>query len=101
MLLYHRTTKHAAESILRDGFQDGEGTYMTTEWRRGVWLSDRPLDINEGARGDVLLRVELTCDEADLKHWEWREESKTCREWLVPAALVNGQAKVAIDPEDE
>ena len=50
MLLYHRT--HAADDILRDGFRDGEDTYMTDVMLRGVWLSAWPLSIQEGAVGD-------------------------------------------------
>ena len=101
MVLYRRTTKELAESILRDGFRDAEGSYLTTKLWRGVWLSDRPLDINEGATGDVLLRVELACDEADLQTWQWKEDGKPYREWHIPAEFLNGKAKVSIDPEEE
>ncbi len=59
MILYHRTTAVDAEQILRDGFRDSIGTYMTTRVHSGVWLSNVPLDINEGAEGDTLLQLEL------------------------------------------
>ena len=42
MLLYHRTD--AADDILRGGFRDGEGSYMTDVILRGVWLSEVPLE---------------------------------------------------------
>jgi len=86
-ILYHVTTEEAARSILRDGFTDGRGTYMTTREHTGVWLSDRPLDINEGAYGDAILEVEIP-PEAVLDY-EWVEEGKPYREFLVPARVVN------------
>ena len=58
MIVYHRTTQEAASSILADGFRDGEGTYLTSEIHRGVWVSDSPLDANEGASGCVLFTLE-------------------------------------------
>jgi hypothetical protein len=50
MMLFHRTD--AAEEILQDGFKDGSGMYLFDVDRplSGVWLSDVPLDVNEGAR---------------------------------------------------
>jgi hypothetical protein len=88
--LYHRTYDAVAEIILRDGFRDGAGTYMTTEEHSGVWLSNVPLDGNEGAKGDALLRLELP--EKDITDFEWIEDGKPYREWLIPAALVNEKA---------
>jgi hypothetical protein len=55
MILYHRTNTAAAQSILRHGFRDGRGTYMTAQEWSGVWVSNIPLDWNEGAKGDILL----------------------------------------------
>ena len=57
VILYHRT--QAAEQILSGGFRDGEGTYLTEQVWRGVWLSDQPLDANEGAYGDTVLCVDI------------------------------------------
>lgn len=84
---FHRTTARAARQILRDGFRDAESGYMTGDTHRGVWLSDRPLDANEGAFGDALLEVEIA--EAVIAPYEWVEEGRAFREFLVPAALVN------------
>jgi hypothetical protein len=86
VLLYHNT--FAASAILRDGFRDGEGSYLTDQPHQGVWLSDRPLDINEGAVGDVLLCIEIP--EQAIAPWEWvGEPSMGYREFLAPAELVN------------
>lgn len=96
MILWHRTHAAAAESILRDGFRDGHGRYMTDREWSGVWLSAQPLNSNDGACGDTLLRVELACSESEISDFEWVEEGKTCREWLIPAAFVNGLAEVSL-----
>ena len=56
MTFYHRT--NAAESILKEGFRDNNGLvgalYLGIE---GVFLSNVPLDCNEGAKGNQLLEV--------------------------------------------
>lgn len=65
-VLYHRTP--AASEILARGFRDAEGTYMLGIVLRGVWLSDVPLDSNEGAKGSELLEV-LLPDGLDLSDW--------------------------------
>ena len=99
MILYHRTTAAAAEQILRDGFRDGVGTYMATQQYSGVWLSNVPLDLGEGAEGDTLLQVELP--EQAIADYEWIEEGKPYREWLIPAQLINEQAKASVVDEDD
>jgi hypothetical protein len=85
MLLYHTT--YNADAILAEGFKDGTGYYMTDRPWSGVWLSDRPLDANEGAKGDTVLVIEMPEDE--VLSYEWVEEGKPYREFLVPADLVN------------
>jgi hypothetical protein len=87
-VLYHRSTQEAAEQILTSGFRDGEGAYMITNWYRGVWLCDRPLDANEGAKEDTLLRV-VACSQKYIARWEWVAEGKPYRERLVPSRIVN------------
>ena len=62
----------------------------------GVWLSDMPLDCNEGAVGDELLQVDLDLDEQALDGFEWNAEGHRYREWLVPASLANRHACVSI-----
>jgi hypothetical protein len=61
---------------------------LTSETHRGVWLSDVPLDVNDGADGDVLLCIEIPEDV--ITPWEFvNEEPTRYREFLVPANLVN------------
>jgi hypothetical protein len=86
MLVYHRTD-HAA-AILADGFEDGEGNYLTLNTHRGVWVADFPLDVNDGAIGEHVLALEIP--EEQLIEFEWVEEHKGYREFLVPASVLNG-----------
>lgn len=83
--LYHRTV--AAKAILLDGFRDGTGTYLTWQQHVGVWFSNDPLDANEGVSGDEV--IEVTAPAALLASFEWVEEHKPYREWLIPATLAN------------
>jgi hypothetical protein len=101
MILYHRTTTEAAASILKHGFKDASGTYLTEHVYSGVWLSNVPLDANEGAKGKVLLKVSLEIPESELAYYEWVEDGKPYREWLVPSSLINPTMSVEIIDEDE
>lgn len=75
---------------------------MTRSEHRGVWVSDKPLDENEGAVGDILLAVMLALPSlAVLDPYEWVEAGKGYREWLVPAELLNRCGIVAIEDERE
>jgi hypothetical protein len=85
MLVFHTTP--AAEAILTEGFRDGRGTYMTGRMFTGVWFGDRPMDCNEGAKGDTVLVLDIP--EGVLRKYEWCEEGKPYREFLVPARVVN------------
>jgi hypothetical protein len=87
MKAYHRTYYY--EEILREGFLDATGTYLTMppEEFTGVWISDRPLDISEGADGDVFLVLDIP--EEIFAKYEWVEDEKPYREALVPAEILN------------
>jgi hypothetical protein len=101
MILFHRTTEESAAAIIENGFADHTGNYLTESSHTGVWLSDVPLDINEGPKGDVLLEVALSIPENRLSEYEWAEDWRDYREFLVPAELINLTAKVRIISEDE
>jgi hypothetical protein len=96
MRVFHRTD--AADNILRDGFRDGEGTYGTMNWYRGVWFSDTLLDENEGAFGDTVFAVEMP--EEVFEDYEWVEGEKTYRESLIPAEVVNRYPRRIIDDDE-
>lgn len=87
-VLFHRTYRDKAEKILEGGFKDGTGDYMTGEQHSGVWLSNYPLDCNEGAWGDTVLAVAFRVPLSNLDCFECLEEDKTYREWLVPASYI-------------
>lgn len=101
IVLFHCTTQEAATSILNAGFRDATDNYLTRHEYTGVWLSNVPLDVNEGAKGDILLKVSLSLAENDIAPYEWIEKGKPYREWLAPAALINPAAQVAIVEEDD
>jgi hypothetical protein len=89
---YHRTTATYGDAILRDGFADAEGTYMTGEPHGGVWVTvDRPWDLTIAGPppGDdpALLVVAIPSELFD--RYEWVEEGKGYREALVPAGELN------------
>jgi hypothetical protein len=95
MRLYHRTDH--AQAIRDGGFVDGEGYYLTAHVHCGVWVSDQPLDGNEGAFGDVL---EIEVPEEVAVPFEWVEDGKGYREFLMPASILNTYdiAAVVHDP---
>jgi len=90
VLYYHRTSRENARSILRNGFRDGKGRYLTAKIWKGVWVSNRPLDSNERAEGDALLEIRVP--ESEVTPFEWAEEEKPYREFLVPARVLNEKA---------
>jgi hypothetical protein len=96
MKLYHRTFH--ADAILSEGFRVGEGTYMTAHRHEGVWLSDIPLDVNDGAMGDIVLAVDIP--EEIVTDYEWVQDGIGYREFLVPAEVVNRYSKPEVVEDD-
>src|SRR5690606_2292811 len=96
---FHRTTQKTAKIILSEGFKDRRDRYMTDVEHEGVFVSDCPLGPCEGAWGGALLSIEFNNPPA-WSDYEWIEDGKPYREWLVPAAEINGKAIVTIQ-EDE
>ena len=90
--LYHRTPY--PEEIMRYGFRERRGSMGLT----GVWLSDYPLDINEGAKGPTVLSVEIP--EEELLGLEIQEDGKPYREWCIPAEVVNRYGPPAVHDDD-
>ena len=96
---FHRTTVRAAAAILKGGFKDGMGRYLTVHVSSGVWISNVPLNENEGAEGDVLLTVEVP--RKLIEPYEWVEEGKGYREFLVPAKVLNMHGRIVRIQQDE
>jgi hypothetical protein len=80
--LYHRTDENIARKIIDGGFRDGKGYYMTPRLYSGVWVSDQPLDENEGANGNALIRIELAKDEHEI-------EFRMDRGWQAVSGMVD------------
>lgn len=95
---YHRTTSDAARPILAEGFRDWPDDELEIE---GVWLSDRPVDCNEGAKGDTLLAVSLQIDDEAADSYEVVEDEKPYREWCFPSALINALGTVQVVNEND
>lgn len=103
-ILYHVTTGENAVAILRDGFKDSAGNYMTNKLWKGVWLTDKPdemIPVIAHARScpnPVVLAATVSPSLASvLDGYEWASEIPNCyREWLVPAKLINGHSTVTI-----
>ncbi len=96
MLMFHWTRREVAQAILKDGFRDGIGTYMTNREHRGVWLTDTEDDPSQGVCGDTCLKVTLDLAEENIAGYEWIQEGFGYREWLVPAELLNANMKVEV-----
>jgi hypothetical protein len=63
-----------------------------------VWLSNAPLDGNEGAVGDTILIVQFRVPLRRLSDYEVIEEGKGYREWVMPAAFIAGHATITVFP---
>ena len=93
MRLFHIASKANAEAILKDGFRDVMGYHHAGQEWTGVWVSSEPLDWNQRQYlndADTLFAIEIPEDV--ISGFEWVEEGKMIREWLVPAALLNSNA---------
>lgn len=112
LVVYHATSPAAAAAILATGFRDGPQRAIAEDTLElinlaGVFVSNRPLDVNEGAKGSTLLRVELAVTEDELRPFELVEESfgqedaPTYREWCIPAALLNARSLIALEALDD
>jgi hypothetical protein len=83
--LYH-LTMHSTE-ILRDGFGETTGTYLTESDHSGVWLFDQPVEKRIGG-GDEAVMLELEIPEPVVLPFE-SVGNLPYRQFLMPAALVN------------
>jgi len=85
--LFHLATPKNAANILRVGFLNGTGRYLTDAEYSGVWLTNDPERV-EGAIGDTRLVVDLNIRREELDQFEWKNDGGTYREWLIPAGLL-------------
>lgn len=97
--IWHGTTLAAAAKIQSDGFKDATGNYLTMNEYTGVWVSDSPLSINEMyLEPDVYFR--MTVPQDVIADYEWIQEHKGFREWLVPATILNELPRERLSAEE-
>ena len=101
MRFFHITSNANAEAILKEGFRDATVYYLTDQQHTGVWVSGEPFDGQYLDDANTLFAVEIPEDA--ISEFEWVEEAKTIREWLIPAALLNsyGPPVVTGDYDDD
>ena len=95
MKLYH-PTMHATE-ILREGFGERSGSYLTQNDHSGVWLYDRPVDKRMGG-GDEAVMLEVEMPESIVVPFEW-VTGPAYRQFLIPAALLNTCGRPRVSEE--
>jgi hypothetical protein len=85
--LYHVTDAAAAEAIECNGFRDGEGDFgMAATWPLGVLVSDEPLSVYEGARGNEVVEV-VVPDSMPVEAQFWTNEG------LPPVVRISARAE--------
>jgi len=106
MRLYHRTSIAEATDIARHGFRDAKWRFDVRDRdgevlkKVGVWLTDRPLGEAEGPPGDALLEVEIGLADETLAAFELEGVFWDTRLFVIPAELINPNARVRIDQVD-
>ena len=103
MRLFHIANNTNAETILKDGFRDVMGYHHAGQEWTGVWVSSEPLDWSQRQylnEANTLFAIEIPEDV--ISEFEWAEEGKLIREWLIPAELLNsyGPPVVANDYDE-
>ncbi len=100
MRFFHITSNANAEAILKEGFRDGTGHYLTDQEWTGVWVSTEPFD---GYDADAKTLFTIEIPEDVISEFEWVQPGMRLREFLVPAALLNsyGPPVVTGDYDDD
>ena len=101
MRLFHIACNKNAEAILKEGFRNGTGYYLTDRLWEGVSIFDKPFNDEHLSDTDTLFAIEIP--EEDISDLEWVEEGKPYREWLVDDKILNsyGPPLVVDDYDDD
>jgi hypothetical protein len=105
MLCSRYTSLEAAEAVLREAFQAGEGGdgWVCDEPLRGLGVSNRPFEVNETSRAPPQeawgrLTVDLPPSAIDDHEAVYEDgEGLGSRAWLFPAILLNTPASMERD----
>ncbi|NQV44263.1 MAG: hypothetical protein HQ501_05130 [Rhodospirillales bacterium] len=101
-VFYHSTDGESAEQILLGGFRDSTGNYMLANTVvTGIFVANIPLGVQDGAAGDVTLKISTQLPIDTFSEFELVEEMKPFREWCIPADRINGSGQVCRMTEDE
>src|SRR5262249_33292590 len=95
IVLWHRTHSENAAAILGHGSRETACPYGLDNNGTGVCFSDELLTPNEGENGDTVLRVTLDCTPEEIRQFEWIEEGKGFRKFLIPASFIVAYGSVA------
>ena len=104
--LYHRTSIGDARAIVQNGFENQAWRFehddADTETKKalGVWLSDRPLEGEDGPPGDAMLEVVMDASEESLQLFLLEDVVWDARLWIIPADVVNARSSVRIHKVD-
>ena len=99
MKVYHITSRESVAAIEAHGFHDDTVPHLSALLRRaGVWVADVPLVLLSPLLDIACFEIEVA--EAVLAGNECRQEGRNYREFLVPAAALNGcRARLLPDGE--
>ena len=87
MRLFHIASNKNAEAILKEGFRNGTGYYLTDRIWESVWISDKPFNDEHLSDTNTLFAIEIPKE--DISDLEWVEEGKPYRKWLVDDKILN------------
>src|SRR5687767_15011253 len=92
--LYHVVSRDTAIMVLLEGFWDADdplaSSASSADWTRGVFLTERPVDAQDGFSGDwnTVLEVEFPAGGSSLNPYKIMGDTISPY-WIVPAEIVN------------
>jgi len=99
--LYHATSEEAAVAIMADGFRQptepGRGIQLLMN---GVFFADVPVDRLNGAKGGVVIEVEIETTPGEMFYKYEIIDGRDFREFLIPDARVNGSPRRILSQEE-
>jgi hypothetical protein len=91
IIYYYCDKRGEIEAILRDGFIDT--LTNTSNGIHGVYLAEAPGNPDPEYLDNQLLEITLS-PQVDISHFELIAPNATCREWVIPASILNRYGRV-------